>query len=241
MASKAGSGIDVSGMLEELQVIATDVEAANQGNAERRGATRKIQNRIDGLILLVADEETKSLFRDDDTSEDFDFRTDEMLSALDVLNSWSEALAPTQSGSTWDRNVVTAKMQGLVAFATAGLLSDEQVEQVNALGETFAANNLRTNGGVRSARTEQPTIEGRPATIQAISPAGEVIGNRKGNVKNSGSNVKTMVKEWAEKVQGSPLTDDQAKELLATANSVAETGESATWEGVEIVPSLPAE
>lgn len=235
MATKAGT-LDVSGMIDELQIIATDVEASNQGNADLRGATRKIQNKVDSLVLFVADAETKALFVTDETGDDYDFRTDEVLEAMDVLNAWAESLAPTTSGATWDRNIVTAKMQGLVAFATAGLLTDEQVEQVNALGETFAANNLRTSGGVRNQRKPQEEIAGRPSQIRAIAPNGDVIGTRKGNVKNSGSNVKTMVKEWTEKATESTLSDADAAELLKAANDVAENGVSAEWQGVTISP-----
>jgi len=233
MAAKAG-GIDVTGMLEELSAIASDVEAANQGNAELRGAVRNITNKVDNLVTFMAKDETKALFVED--GSDADYRPDEVLDALDVISAWTETLTPTTSGATWDRNIVTAKMQGLVAFATAGLLTDEQVEEVNALGETFAANNLRTSGGVRNARQAQPEIAGRPAQIRATAPNGETIGTRKGNVKNSGSNVKTMVKEWTENALGSPLTDDQAKALLSAANDVAENGVTVEWEGVSIFP-----
>lgn len=209
MATLTDTQKSVQPLIEELAVIAEQNAAGKAASTEELSSKRalkamseKLESLTDRLIEHGVDEQ-------------------EVMLVTEKLGSYAEILVPT-STVTWDRETATVKLTALSAFATLGLLSEEQVASVESIKAGLAIRN--TGGGERAARQAQEEIEGRPLWVTITDPQGQQFSKQKGNVATTTANLKTRVTLYVKQTTQQEVPAETAKAILECAKGVVEGG-----------------
>lgn len=167
--------------------------------------------------------------------------SDEPLSVISIVKSWSEIFAP-QADLKWDKTEVAQKIAYLDAVLPFGALSEEDEQAYESVKETLRS--VSTGTGQRAPRTPQERIEGRPERV-ITSFGGTAKSNQAGNLPNSVSNIKNAAVKMlnnALESEGKALTEEHAAQIMATVKEVVESGKpEATVLGVTFTAAQESE
>lgn len=196
-------------LIEELAQIAEQNAAGKAASTEELSSKRSLKAMSDKLESL-----TERLIDHGVDEKEIELVTEK-------LSSYAEILVPTAT-VTWDRETATVKLTALTAFATLGMLSEEQVTAVEQIKAGLAIRN--TGGGERAPRQAQEEIPGRPTVVTITDPQGNQFSKQKGNVATTTANLKTRVTLYVKQTTGNEVPAETAKAILEVAKTVVEGG-----------------